>query len=227
MTRFAAATLALILLSGASVFAQNATPKVQVFAGYSLLHADNGGLTASAFNAALNQPAGTFGLTSNYNGWNAQVQYRVNRWLGVAADFAGHYGMPFPSSNTLLEQLPNSNEYSIMFGPVLTFKPVWKVTPFVHAFGGFDRTHLDAGSIPGLFGSSAFVTDWAPAVAAGGGIDYKVFPHMSVRVGQVDYVYTGHNLNAYYGDAFGPNVLKNLATRENDLRFSSGIVLRF
>jgi len=228
MTRFAVAALALVLISGASVFAQTVkNPKVQVFAGYSLLHADNGGLTASTINTTLNQPAGAFGLTSNYSGWNAEVQYNLNRWLGVVGDFAGHYGNPFTSSNILLTELPKSNQYSLMFGPVLTYKTLWKVTPFVHALGGLDRQHQDAGSIPGLFGSSAYVTDWAVAVAAGGGIDYKVFPHMSVRVGQVDYLYTGHDLNAFYNDAFGRGLFKNLATKENNLRFSTGILIKF
>lgn len=227
MTRFAFAALALILWFAAPVFAQSSTSKVQIFGGYSLLRADNGGLTAAAFNAAIHQPAGTFGLTSNFSGWNAEVQYNVNHWLGVEADFAGHYGLPFPSSNTLLQELPNSNEYSIMFGPVVTYKTLWKITPFVHALGGFDRKHLDAGSIPGLFGSSAYVTDWAPAVAVGGGVDYKVFPRMSVRLAQFDYFYTGHNLDAFYGDSFGSNVLTGLASHENNLRFSTGVVLRF
>lgn len=230
MTRFAVAALALILLSGAPVFAQNSNPKIErieVFGGYSLLHADNGGLTASAVNTALGQPPGAFGLTSNYSGWNAEVQYNLNRWLGVVGDFAGHYGNLFITSNTLLTELPKSNEYSLMGGPVLTYKTLWKVTPFVHVLGGMDRRHQDAGSIPGLFGSSQFVTDWAVAVAAGGGIDYKVFPHMSVRVGQVDYYYTGHDLNAFYNNAFGRGLFKNLATRENNLRFSTGILIKF
>jgi opacity protein-like surface antigen len=228
MIRFAVAALALVLLSGASVLAQTVkNPKVQVFGGYSLLHADHGGLTASTVNTELGQPVGAFGLTSNYSGWNAEVQYNLNHWLGAVADFSGHYGNLFITSNTLLTELPRSNQYSLMFGPVLTYKTLWKVTPFVHALGGMDRQHQDAGSIPGLFGSSAYVTDWAVAVAAGGGIDYKVFPHMSVRLGQFDYLYTGHDLNAFYNDAFGRGLFKNLASHENNLRFSTGILIKF
>ncbi|HLW83860.1 MAG TPA: hypothetical protein VKR60_01515 [Candidatus Sulfotelmatobacter sp.] len=231
MTRFAVAAIALMILfvfilSGSPAVAQSSSQKMQVFGGYSLLHADNGGLTASALNSALRQPAGTLGITSNYSGWNAEVQYSVNHWLGAVVDFAGHSGTAFPTSNLQLSQLPNANQYSILFGPQIS-STRGKFTPFVHVLGGVDRQHIDAGSIPGVFGSSQFVTDWAPAVAVGGGLDYKVYPRFSVRLGQFDYYYAGHNLKEFYGSSFGPNLFPNLATKENNLRFSAGIVVRF
>lgn len=225
MTRFTA--LLLILFCASAVFAQKSNPKIQIFGGYSLQHTDNGGLTSAEVNSKLDQTPGTFSLSTNYSGWNAQVQYNLNHWLGVAADFAGHYGNPLTSSNNLLSELPKADEYSIMFGPVLTYKNFGKITPFVHVLGGLDRQHQTSGSIPGLFGSSAFVTDWAVAVAAGGGIDYKLYPHFTVRVGQFDYVYTGHDLNKYYANAYGPGLFPNLANHENNLRFSTGIVVKF
>jgi len=227
MTRFAAAALALITFFASSALAQSASQKMQVFAGYSLVHADNGGLTGSDLDHALSQPAGTFGTTSNFSGWNAEMQYNLNHWLGFAADFAGHYGNPFTSSNMNLTRLPDANGYSIMGGPVLTYKTISKFTPFAHVLVGYDRFHLDSGSIPGLFGSSQYVTDWAFSAAVGGGVDYKVYPRFSVRLGQFDYYYTGHNLNSIYSTAFGPNLLPNLSTHENNLRFSAGVVVRF
>jgi hypothetical protein len=227
MTRFAVAAFAVIVLFGSSALAQNSTAKMQAFVGYSFLHADTGGLTGPALSSALHQPAGELGVTSHFSGWNGEVQYNLKPWLGVVADFAGHYGNPFTSSNNQLTELPHSNSYSLMGGPVLSLKVGRKLTPFVHGLAGFDRFHLKAGSIPGLFGSSAFVTDKALAVAVGGGIDYKMYPHFSIRLGQFDYFYTAHNLNTIYGTSFGPNLFPTLATHEYNLRFSTGIVVRF
>lgn len=227
MTRFAAAALALMIFFASSALAQNSNPKIQVFGGYSLVHADTGGLTGSALNSDLLQPPGTFSVAHNFSGWNSEVQYNWKPRLGFVVDFAGHYGNPFSSSNEALVLLPDANEYSTMAGPVYTFKARAKFIPFVHALVGAERFHLDAGSIPGLFGSSQWVTDWALAAAAGAGVDYKVYPRFFVRLAQFDYYYTGHNLNTVYGTAFGPNVLPNLPSRENNLRFSAGIVVKF
>jgi opacity protein-like surface antigen len=227
MTRFAAAALALMIFFASSAFAQNSNPKIQVFGGYSLVHADTGGLTSSALNSALDQPTDVFSVAHNFSGWNSEVQYNWKPRLGFVVDFGGHYGNPFSSSNQALVLLPDANEYSTMGGAVYTFKAKSKFIPFAHALVGAERYHLDAGSIPGLFGSSQWVTDWALAAAVGGGVDYKVYPRFSVRLAQFDYYYTGHNLNAVYGTAFGPNLLPNLPSHENNLRFSAGIVFRF
>jgi hypothetical protein len=231
MSRFAIAVLALIILPvsilcSSTAFAQKSTPKVEVFAGYSLLLADNGGLTGSALDSALGQPTGTFGVTSNFNGWNAEVQYNLNRYLGVVADGAKHSGQLITSPNVNLTQLPNSNDYSLMGGPVLSYK-VGRITPFVHGLAGVDRAHLSAGSVPGLFGLAAPVVDHALAAAVGGGIDFKVSPHFAVRLGQFDYFYTAHNLNSFYAASFRPGELPTLATRQNNLRFAAGFVIRF
>jgi hypothetical protein len=227
MTRFAAAALALMIFFASSALAQNSTPKIQAFGGYSLVHADTGGLTSSALNSGLDQPPGTFSVAHNFSGWNGEVQYNWKPQLGFVADFAGHYGNPFSSSNEALVQLPDANEYSIMGGAVYTFKARSKFTPFAHAVVGGERYHIDAGSIPGLFGSSQYVTDWALAGAIGAGVDYKVYPRFSVRLAQFDYYYTGHDLNAIYDHAFGPGILPSLSSHENNLRFSVGIVVKF
>jgi opacity protein-like surface antigen len=231
MSRFATAALALIILPvsilcSSPAFAQKSTSKVEVFAGYSLLLADNGGLTGSALDSALGQPAGTFGVASRFNGWNGEVQYNLNRYLGVVADGAKHSGQAITSSNVNLTELPNSNDYSLMGGAVLFYK-VGKLTPFVHGLVGLDRAHLSAGSVPGLFGLVAPGVDHALAAAVGGGVDYKLAPHFAVRLGQFDYFYTAHDLNSFYAASFRPGLLPTLATRQNNLRFAAGFVIRF
>jgi opacity protein-like surface antigen len=226
MTRLAVAALALMILFGSSLFAQNVTPKVEVFGGYSLLRPDNGGLTGSALDSALGQPSGTFRVPTNFNGWNGEVQINVHHGLGVVADFAKHSGSALTSPNINLTELPNSNDYSLMFGPVFSYN-VGRITPFVHGLAGLDRSHLGAGSVPGLFGRSAAVADRALAWAVGGGLDYKVSSHLSLRPVQADFFYTAHDLNAIYAASYRPGLLPNLASHQNNLRFAAGIVIKF
>ena len=82
------ALLIMALFVSAAAIAED-SPKVQVFGGYSLLHAD----TAGVSNASVDTLLGTSGSTanSNFSGWNAELQYNVKPWLGAVADFGGHH----------------------------------------------------------------------------------------------------------------------------------------
>src|ERR1700675_1438686 len=99
MARFAVTTIVLIITLCSFADAQDSTPKLQVFGGYSLVHAGKGGLTGPAADSALGAPSGTFGVKSNFNGWNVEAQYNVTRWLGVVGDFGGRYGTPIVASS--------------------------------------------------------------------------------------------------------------------------------
>jgi opacity protein-like surface antigen len=228
MTRFAVAKIVLITTICSFAVAQDSTPKVQVFGGYSLVHAGMGGLTGPAVDSALGAPSGTFGVASSFNGWNAEAQYNVTRWLGIVADFGGRYGTPISASSASgVSGLPTLSGYSLLFGPVLSCKTKARMSPFVHALFGWDRASLTGSTLSGLPSSSADTTYTDFAMALGGGLDYKLSRHLAVRVGQLDYLYTGHDLNSFYGSAFGPGRFQGLASHENNLRFSTGIVLRF
>lgn len=232
MTRVAVATTALIVLICSFASAQDTTPKVQVFGGYSLFHADTGGLSGPVADSVLGAPSGTFGVSSNFNGWNAEAQYNVRRWFGIVADFSGHYGAPLTASSTSgVSGLPGANAYSILFGPALSYKTKARLTPFAHALFGFDRARLNESTLSGLPdtspGFSNAVSDTSFAMALGGGLDYKLTSRFAIRLGQVDYFYTNHDLNALYGGAFGPGLVSGLATHQNNLRFSTGIVFKF
>src|ERR1035438_8250937 len=92
MVRFAAAAITLTVLISSFAFAQDATPKMQVFGGYSLLRADHGGLTGGLLDVDLQQTSNPFALRNYFlDGWNAEAQYNAGRWLGIAADFGGRY----------------------------------------------------------------------------------------------------------------------------------------
>jgi hypothetical protein len=51
------------------------TQRVEVFGGYSLLH------------DSILVPG-----AANFSGWDTSATIFLNRWLGVTADFSGHYG---------------------------------------------------------------------------------------------------------------------------------------
>jgi hypothetical protein len=75
MIRLVVATIALIAVIGSVAFAQDPTPKVQVFGGYSYVHVDNGGLTGADLDFALRDVNLPFGTASNFTDWNAEGQY--------------------------------------------------------------------------------------------------------------------------------------------------------
>ena len=232
MTRFATGIilifLILIFLMGAIAVAQDSAPKVQVFGGYSLLHINTGGLTGGIVDLNLDEYPNTFQVRNNYKGWNAEAQYNFNSSFGIVADFDGRYGTPFTAPSGV-SGLPSLSAYSILVGPVLTFKPRARLTPFVHVLVGGERNSLSASTIRGLPApaSSAGSTYTDGVLAAGGGLDLRLTRHFSIRLAQVDFFRTYLNLSTFYGDAFGPGTFEGLARREDNVRVSAGIVVRF
>lgn len=140
---------------------------------------------------------GDSGINFNLNGWNAAVNGYFNRYVGVTGDFSGTYGTP-----KFLGVGLSTKVYTYMFGPVVRFPNHSTITPFAHAlFGGARAT----GS---AFGVSA--SDNAFAWAAGGGVDAKVAPHVSIRVGQFDFLQS-----------------RFASTHQNNFRYSGGVVFHF
>src|SRR5208337_926073 len=139
MIRFGLATL--IVLSGSIVLAQDSVDKIQVFGGYSLIHADTGGLTGLGLSSVLRAPSDTFRITSNYTGWTAEAQYNGNRWIGIVGDFGGHNNAPITALKTSgVSGLPSESEYYFLVGPALTYRTKSRLTPFAHALFGYEHT---------------------------------------------------------------------------------------
>jgi opacity protein-like surface antigen len=227
--RFAIATVALTMV-GSLVFAQDSTPKVQAFGGFSLMHLDNGGLNGTALDVALHEPGGTFEPATNFKGWNAEGQYNAGRWLGIVVDLGGRYGSPIKASSiSKVSGLPDASSYSFLAGPVISYRTKSKMTPYVHALFGWDRTSLRASTITSasatLSAAATTYTDFA--FALGGGLDYRLLHHLALRLAQLDYFHTSLNVNKFYQSAFGPSLFEGPATHQRNLRFSAGIVLQF
>lgn len=91
-----------------------------------------------------------------------------------------------------------AKDHFFMFGPTVSFRNDGSLTPFAHGLFGMDHA---SG-----FGSSAN----AFAMGLGGGLDYGIGKNVAVRLGQFDYLMT------HFASA-----------RQNNFRYSAGIVFRF
>jgi len=214
-----------VMMCGFYAVAQD-YPKAEVFGGFSLLHVDTEGAT-NASAAAFTGVAGTT-IKIWYPVWEVAEQYNFTKMLGVKADFSGNYGTPLsvPGVST-----PSARTYTFLGGPVFSFRHD-RITPFAHALFGGNHVSVDSFTVTGEGGffSPAF-SETAFAMALGGGVDWKLTHHFSVRLGQFDYLYTNHCLSAPPGffDIGTGQCLLGVpgapADHQNNFRFSTGIVI--
>lgn len=161
-----------------------------IFVGYSFENTNS-----SALNLNLSRP--------NLQGWEGSLEGKLLPWVGIVADFSGHYG-----SQTFIELPPagpvtvkvTGHEWEVLFGPRLSV-PVGKFTPFGEFMVGLARINT-GGTFPGPSNTSF-------ATAVGGGIDYRLFRPIALRV-EGDYLRTSF-----------------FSTTQNNLRLSTGVVFRF
>jgi hypothetical protein len=226
MIRSVGAAIFLIVMLGSFALAQDSTPRVQIFGGYSLLHEDKGGLNATRIDFALADISAKFGVRSNFTGWNAEAQYNANGWVGIAVDFSGYSGVPFTVRSGRASGLPSQSRYAALVGPVISYRTKSKFTPYIHLLGGWERAHLSASTPSGAAPSAATsYTDFV--LALGGGVDVNLSLHFSLRLGQADWYRTHVNLSQFYGSAYNSTQFEGLATRQKNWRVSTGVVVQF
>ena len=184
MFRFTLVTAALLLLTAVG-FAQ--VPSGNVFVGYSYMSADL-----------------VPGDRTSLNGWNASVEGKVLPLLGLVADLSGHYGSEGAFSNACPPSFfgisCSVHEENFLFGPRLSFS-VGKFRPFLHGLIGAGHISETATGFSN--------TDICFADALGGGIDYRVVPHVGVRL-QIDALQT-----------------RFFSGSQNNVRVSTGIAFNF
>jgi opacity protein-like surface antigen len=183
MTRLVLVALTLPLLS-LSLLAQS-NGKFEIFGGYSYF---DGSYTAE----------GVF--PNNPSGWNVAVTDKLNRWVGITADFSG-----YSQSDGIGD---SAKTFNFLFGPTasLTFH---RLTPFAHFLLG--DSHVSPSGFRFLDSNNSF------AYVAGGGLDYEVIKHAAVRV-QIDELHNGFTT---FDNQLQYRVDHNLP------RISTGIVVRF
>jgi len=138
-------------------------------------------------------------------GWNASVTGKINKHLGVTADFSGNY-----KSYTNAGIAGHTHLYTFTGGPVYSLNSESKFNPFVHVlFGG---AHVSA---PYLYNISTNTAQYTSSngftTMFGGGVDYKAKKNIAVRLAQFDWVYYHFSGRSYAGN----------------VRYSSGVVFHF
>ncbi len=140
---------------------------------------------------------------TNANGWEATIEGKILPWVGLITDLSGHYGsqsftFPCPTPpGPCGTTSENIHEYNVLFGPRVSAS-LGKLRPFGEGMVGIGHVNANAAG-----------TDTSFATALGGGLDYRLIPHAAWRF-QGDYVHT-----RFFG------------TRQNNVRLSTGIVIRF
>jgi opacity protein-like surface antigen len=168
--------------------AQNEEPRFEAFGGYYY----------SRFNVNANVPGIAPSATYNGNGGGGQLEYNANHWLGVVGDLGGFIATS--SGNGSFAGVA----FTYLLGPRLNFQR-GKVTLFAQTlFGGVRTTD-------GIAQSSGTENNFA--MTAGGGIDFKVSRHVSVRPVQAEYFMT--------------EIPDGLNNRQDNLRVGGGIVFQF
>jgi hypothetical protein len=176
--RIAARLLGLAITTLLFVGAASAQSKIDLFAGYSYARTP---IVSFIGTLPPCPPCGIVGSavfsSGNANGWELTGVWKTSRWIGVAADFDGHYAS---SSNNA----PSIRQDNFLFGPQISAPT--RISPFAHVLFGVG--HAAAQGLA----TNTFV------YAIGGGLDYKVASHIAVRFAQVDYYmthYAGHSQN--------------------------------
>jgi len=180
------------LLGFASLFAvaaqaQEERKTIDVFAGYSFVRDNPATPRANSFTS---------------NGGSASVAYNFNGWLSGVADLGGYH------NTNLLGSGGSDTLSTYLFGPRVSYRHFGRVTPFGQVLFGVAHTGRALLSTPNS--QNAF------AMTVGGGFDYRLTSHWSVRPAQVEYLLTRFN------EFTDPR-----AQSQNNLRFSTGVLFRF
>jgi outer membrane immunogenic protein len=156
-----------------------------------------GGFYYARINVNANVPGMAPSATYIGKGGGGQFEYNVTNWLGVVGDLAGFYATS--SGNGAFA----GAFLTYLAGPRVNFRH-GKFTPFVQALFGGVRTTDGIAQSTGTENNFALTT--------GGGIDFKVSRHVSVRPIQAEYFMT--------------KIPDGLNNRQDNLRLGAGIVLR-
>jgi opacity protein-like surface antigen len=192
MLKAACIGVALFLFAG---LANAQVPSGNVFLGYSYESTNTTAFGPNLISTTVTRP--------NLHGWEASFEGKVVPFLGIVGDVSGHYG-----TQSFTELTPNGplninvtgHEQEYLVGPRLSV-PVSKFTPFGEVMVGAAHIHV-GGTLPSPSNTSF-------AYAVGGGLDYRVFHPIALRV-EGDYLRT-----------------KFFSSTQNNLRLSAGVVFRF
>jgi hypothetical protein len=193
------------LLIAANASAQD-VPKVEIPVGFSFLNVHPNLSPITSFNVF---------------GGGGQFDVNFGNYFGIKADFMGY--TQGTGLRNQLEKLPgysgqaNGNAFTYMFGPQIK-KHTGMVQPFGEVLVGAAHTNAYAA----IENSEGNVTTGSGnnngfALAAGGGIDFKINKYFSARPVEVDYLLT----------RFSANHIAGYTNNQNNFRYVGGIVFTF
>lgn len=140
------------------------------------------------------------GDRNSLNGWEGSIEGKFLPFIGIVADFDAHYGSEnFNVCNGFDCVLFNSavTQNNYLFGPRASVS-VGKFRPFAEVLIGASHANIHH-----------LTSDTSFATAVGGGLDYKFLRLLAWR---------------FQGDYIHSNLFNQ---SENNVRLSTGIVLRF
>jgi hypothetical protein len=184
-----------VLLLPLTVAAQ-ATPKLEVFGGYSYL--------------GVTEPSRTLLKSASLNGWNASMKLNLTQRIGLIADFSGHYGQrgltPFtinslttPGELMRVEAIPGDiRQHTFLLGPEVRLLKRDRLSVNVRALMGVAHTNTLVLTYrepiqrpPDLFGNPlppiterTFPSASTFAASFGGSVDYRITDWLSYRIVQ-------------------------------------------
>jgi opacity protein-like surface antigen len=182
-----------------------ATPRVELFLGYSYLRA-----------------VPTLAEGNRFvwlNGGSTSIAFNFNRYLGLVGDFAGFADSQLrvngaASPGKVVDS--SGSAYTYLFGPRLSFRRHDRFTPFAQVlFGGVHASPVTISSDCSGAGCTPLPAENKFAMTAGGGLDIRVHRHIAIRVIQAEYLMTNFD---------DPSTGQNAT--QNDVRLSAGIVFR-
>ena len=154
-------TLLVLFASLSSANAQEQTSQFEAYGGYDYIR----------FNVHSNINGVLSSDSYNSSGGTGQLEFNVNRWFGILGELGGY---------VVTKGEPVAGTFSYLFGPRLNLGR-GKITPFTQVLlGGMVAT----GEI-GHTGAANHL-----ALTAGGGIDFKISKHISIRPVQAEYLMT-------------------------------------
>jgi len=161
-------TLAFALCVVTQVWSQeHEVPQVELLGGYSYLRSSD----------------------TNFNGWKASLVGNVKSWVGIAADFDGHYA-------------GGESEHSITFGPEFCLRKSKKWTPVGYALFGVAFEKSESGE-----------TDHGFATELGGGLDYEISHRWTLRAFDVTASITHVGGETHVNPKVGFGVILNLGQK--------------
>lgn len=173
-----------------------------LFAGSARAQEDRSKVDIFAGYSYLRFNPNTSGVNSfSMNGGSASLAYNATNWLSGVADFGAYH------NGNILNTGFDGTLSTYLFGPRVSYRHYNRVTPYAQVL--FGVAHAGA-SVAGTSGS-----DNAFAMSVGGGFDVGVSRHFAIRPVQLDYLLTRFNEGT------------GNAQNQNNLRVSTGVVLRF